>query len=172
MSTIGLLSSQRRNTGKINPGVGTENEGRRQLQLCLEATQDCVLITQGGGGPSFVCPGHNQLTRHEERERLGKNLITQHTLGCRINTRMFLWSKLLNEVIKNREARRDVHYPLACWWQWESHGRKWGRDPCCCSCLISKSSLRLVRNRTKLMKIFPTVENKWKYCVASWLDSI
>ena len=119
-----------------------------------------VLITLRRG---LHVPGHNQLNKTRVLE-IGKKLITHHILS-------FLWSKLLNKVIRSRTSHRDLNY-LVLVWQSENLGRKWSREPCCCCCLITKSSLRLVRNRTKLMKIFQTEENKWKYFVASWLDSI
>ena len=79
---MSVLSSQRRNTGKINPGVGAER-GEAATVMSGGETGLCLDYSEEGAG--FICLVTISLTRHEQR--VGKKLITHHILG-------FLCSKL------------------------------------------------------------------------------
>ena len=69
---MSVLSSQRRNTGKINPGVGAER-GEAATVMSGGETRLCLDYSEEGAG--FIClvlPGHNQLNKTRAK-KMGKN---------------------------------------------------------------------------------------------------
>ena len=73
---MSVLSSQRRNTGKINPGVGAE---RGEAPTVMSGGETGLCLDYSAEGAGFICLVTISLTRHEQR--VGKKLITHHILG-------------------------------------------------------------------------------------------